>query len=92
MVDRGELEKWLSDLGIEGHGSSWLIAMFERMRSDPQAVDYVRPGASDVWGFLGAVRAWTGSPERRGIPSEQIPDLVAGAASEAVATEEPAAP
>lgn len=69
VVRRGELESWLNELGISGHGPSWLIAMFERLGEDPAATDYVQPGKDEVWHFLDRVGRWLSDPNRKGIPS-----------------------
>lgn len=68
VVDRGELESWLPELGVEGHGPSWLVALFERMGSDPSDAAYVRPRPGDVWDFVGAIKEWAGNTDRLGIP------------------------
>lgn len=69
VVDRGELESWLPYLEIEGKGSGWLVAMFERLGSDPTSIDFVKPREGDVWDFLGEIREWASDPDRRGIPA-----------------------
>jgi hypothetical protein len=69
VVRAGELESWLADLGITGHGSNWLVAMFERMGENPASSDYIIPAKSDVWAFLGEIKSWLADPLRRGIPS-----------------------
>ncbi len=69
VVRKGELESWLSELSVEGHGPDWLIKIFERMGDDPQDTNYVRAGNDDVWKFLKEVRMWMVNPERKGIPT-----------------------
>jgi hypothetical protein len=69
VVPIGEVESWLSSLGIAAAKDVWLTAIFERMRSDPNEADYVRPGQGDVWDFITAVANWTTDPTRRGMPS-----------------------
>lgn len=68
LVPNGEVESWLSDLGMTGKSSAWLIPMFDRLGSDDTAVDYVRPSSGDIWEFLGSIRAWLLNPNRSGIP------------------------
>lgn len=68
IVDRGELESWLPALAMRGHGPSWLVALFERMGSDPAHADYIDPAPGDVWDFVGLMKAWAAAPDRRGIP------------------------
>ena len=58
VVPVGELERWLPQLSVGGHGPPWLIEIFERMRSNVQAPDYVRPESGDVWAFLTGVLRW----------------------------------
>jgi hypothetical protein len=69
IVARGEVEAWLSNLNVPRSKSSWLRSIFEKMGSDINASDYVRPAANDVWDFLAHLRAWLVDPNRRGIPS-----------------------
>ncbi|MEF9979248.1 MAG: hypothetical protein RR834_12250, partial [Thermomonas sp.] len=69
VVQSGELESWMKDLGASGHGPSWLIEIFERMGEDSSRSNYVRPSASDVWSFVQQIRGWLVDPNRKGIPS-----------------------
>jgi AAA domain, putative AbiEii toxin, Type IV TA system/Overcoming lysogenization defect protein-like, TOPRIM domain len=68
VVERGEVEAWLSDLEVSRSKQSWLRSIFEKMGSDPSSLNYVKPAPGDVWDFLGRVRTWLADPERRGIP------------------------
>ncbi len=68
VVEDGELEAWLRSLGASGHGAVWLVDVFEKMGENPDAPGYVMPGGSDVWAFVGKIKAWLDNPERRGIP------------------------
>jgi hypothetical protein len=68
IVPTGELESWLKYLGISGHGSEWLIRVFERMREDAESEGYVKPSEDDVWEFISQVRGWLLEPGRKGIP------------------------
>lgn len=68
LVPSGEVESWLSDLGVVGKSTDWLVAMFERMGSDSSAAAYVKPTDVDVWAFLDEVRDWLLNPNRFGIP------------------------
>jgi ABC-type thiamine transport system ATPase subunit len=68
VVPTGELESWLQSLGATGHGSEWLMDIFERMGSERSSSGYVRPTAGDVWDFVRRVNAWLGQPDRKGIP------------------------
>lgn len=69
VVDRGELESGMPELGIPGKGPAWLIAMFQRMGDDPESSDYVRPTGGDVWAFVDSMRPWMTNAQRKGIPS-----------------------
>jgi len=66
VVRRGELENWLPELGVPGKKTNWTIAMLERLGSDPESVNYVAPGAGDVWEFMSRVISWIKNPARRG--------------------------
>jgi len=68
LVRKGELESWLSDLGINtGHGPSWLISMFERLGEDQESPDYVKPNDGDVWDFIGSIKKWLDNPNKNGL-------------------------
>lgn len=69
VVRNGELETWLPNLGVKGHGPAWLIDVFEKMGEDPESADYLRPNTGDVWAFLATVRTWLLEPTKRGIPN-----------------------
>ena len=68
VVQRGEVENWLTDLEVPRSKHSWLRSIFEKMGSDPTSPDYVKPKTGDVWDFMGQVRTWLVDPQRRGIP------------------------
>jgi energy-coupling factor transporter ATP-binding protein EcfA2 len=70
FVPNGEVESWLSHLGVGGHGSYWLVPMFERMGDDPNSPDYIKPSQGDVWDFIGTIKSWLANPARKGIPEE----------------------
>ncbi|MCC6264787.1 MAG: ATP-binding protein [Bryobacterales bacterium] len=69
VVPVGEVERWLSGLSVSGHASRWLIPMFEKLGSDPDAPGYVCPSDEDVWSFIRNIAAWIGNPHRHGIPT-----------------------
>lgn len=48
VVPNGELESWLGDLEVSGHGPSWLIEMFEKMGEDPESDNYLKPSDEDI--------------------------------------------
>ncbi len=68
VVPNGEVESWLKELGATGRMTEWLISMFELMKSDPSAADYVKPREGDVWDFIRNVAAWIENPQRKGMP------------------------
>lgn len=70
VVPGGEVESWLKNLGASGHGSKWLIEMFEKMGDSPESPNYLSPDAGDVWDFIGLAKKWLSDPERKGIPSQ----------------------
>lgn len=43
VVPGGEVESWLPELDVTGHGPDWLIEIFEKMRTDPRDGSYVKP-------------------------------------------------
>lgn len=66
VVRGGELENWLSALGVPGKKTDWTVAMLERLGADPMDTSYVRPASGDVWEFIGKVVAWIKNSSRRG--------------------------
>ena len=66
---KGELEAWLKNLGVPGHGPPWLIEMFSRLGSNPTDPKYVTPATNDVWAFIASVKNWVLDPDRKGIPT-----------------------
>lgn len=68
IVRDGELEFWLQNLGVEGHGPKWLIEIFEKMGEDPDNPNYLKPSEDDIWAFIGKVRLWCMNATRKGIP------------------------
>ncbi|WP_263833074.1 ATP-dependent nuclease [Sulfurospirillum oryzae] len=68
IVPNGELESWLKDLNIAGHGSTWLINIFEKMGEDTESHEYLKPSSNDVWAFIQNIRIWLFDPHRKGIP------------------------
>lgn len=67
IVPTGEVESWLPELSIAGHGPEWLGRLFDRMGSDPLQHDYVKPTPHDVWSFLGRVATWLANGSRKGV-------------------------
>jgi hypothetical protein len=73
IVPTGELECWLPELEVGGHGPEWLTAVFQRMGTDPGAKDYQRPASGGVWRFMQQVAAWIADPRRKGMGEVVIP-------------------
>ena len=69
VVRGGELESWVKDLHASGHGSNWLIDIFEKMGEDSSLPSYVKPQIGDVWDFISTIRRWLVNPQRKGIPT-----------------------
>lgn len=69
VVPYGELESWLKNLGISGHGPNWLIGIFEAMGEDPSSNTYIKPKEDDVWAFITSIRNWFLNSMRKGIPN-----------------------
>jgi hypothetical protein len=68
VVNGGELESWLKNLGASGHGPTWLIDIFERMGENPEEQNYLLPSNGDVWDFIGLIKSWIENPHKKGIP------------------------
>ena len=68
MVPGGELESWLLEKKIVGHGPGWLIKMFDAMGNDPAAPEYIKPSDGDVWEFVRTIKGWLTNAHRKGIP------------------------
>lgn len=58
VVTKGELESWLTELGVSGKGTEWTVEMLKRLGGDPGDEQYVRPGEGDVWDFVRDLIHW----------------------------------
>ncbi|MCA0348959.1 MAG: ATP-binding protein [Bacteroidetes bacterium] len=67
-VRKGEVEHWLSNLGVKAHKSVWLSEIFLKMGSNPSSSSYVKPTNDDVWNFIERISKWMNNGERKGIP------------------------
>lgn len=67
VIKNGELESWLKNLEVSGHGSKWLIDIFEKMGENPELEEYIKPTESDVWMFVKTIGNWLLNPNRKGI-------------------------
>jgi predicted ATPase len=66
VVPHGEVEAWLTELGIVSKKASWTVEMLERLGSDPHDARYVRPQPGDVWDFMRRIIKWVSDPQRKG--------------------------
>ena len=73
VVPTGELECWLTQLEVGGHGPEWLTQVFERMGTDSSQESYLHPGDGDVWRFMQRLAEWIGDPLRRGMADGAVP-------------------
>jgi AAA15 family ATPase/GTPase len=67
-VRTGEVEQWLQNLGVNAHKSVWLPKMFEKMGSDSNDSNFIKPSEGDVWEFIGRINTWMSNETRKGIP------------------------
>jgi hypothetical protein len=72
-VPPGELECWLPELEVGGHGPEWLTAVFQKMGTDPGEATYLRPVEGGVWRFMQQAARWIADPRRKGMRAEVIP-------------------
>jgi predicted ATPase len=73
LVPRGELESWLPELEVGGHGPEWLTQVFEKMGADPSSAGYFHPTEGGVWRFMQTVAAWIADPRRKGMGEDRVP-------------------
>ncbi|WP_107923474.1 AAA family ATPase [Lysinibacillus parviboronicapiens] len=66
-VPIGELEAWLSEIPLEGHGNTWITNKFELMGDNPDHENYIKPKDDDVWLFIKQIKDWFDNSERRGM-------------------------
>jgi len=66
VVRNGEVESWLSNLGVKSKKAAWTVEMLERLGDDPSNAAYVKPAADDVWDFTREVVRWVKDPGRKG--------------------------
>ncbi|HEX9939590.1 MAG TPA: AAA family ATPase [Longimicrobium sp.] len=73
IVPTGELECWLPELEVGGHGPEWLTAVFQKMGTDPRSHEFLHPTEGGVWRFLQSIARWIADPHRLGMRNEVIP-------------------
>lgn len=66
LVPGGELESWLSHLGVKDHGSDWFVNVFSKIGKSETDADYLRPGNDDIWKFIDEIAAWVNDSKRLG--------------------------
>lgn len=67
VVDVGELENWLHQLGCTNK-QWWLTDMLTRLGA-PDDANYVTATNGDVWDFVDNLASWLEDPARAGMPS-----------------------
>jgi hypothetical protein len=73
LVPYGELECWLPELEVGGHGPEWLTQVFARMGTDPREPGYQKPTGGGVWRFIQRLAVWVADPRRKGMREEHVP-------------------
>lgn len=68
VVDVGELENWLPQLGCTNK-QRWLTDMLTRLGA-PDDANYIAPGIGDVWDFVEQIARWLEDPARAGMPAD----------------------
>ncbi|MFA5184678.1 MAG: AAA family ATPase [Patescibacteria group bacterium] len=66
IVSEGEVEGWLGNLGVSGHGPRWLREMFQKIGQSESEPGYLRPTDDDVWNFINKISNWIKDPNRLG--------------------------
>ena len=66
-VRKGELESWLTTLGVSRNKTGWVTRIFEAMGSEPASQQYIRPSDNDVWDFLRHTLDWMSNSARKGM-------------------------
>jgi AAA domain, putative AbiEii toxin, Type IV TA system len=67
VVDVGELENWLPQLGCTNK-QRWLTDMLTCLGA-PDDANYIAPGIGDVWDFVEQIAHWLEDPARAGMPA-----------------------
>ena len=69
-VPVGELENWFAGKGVTGATKpGWLINAFRMMGDNPEAEDFLKPTATDIWDFVNEINSWIKNPNRKGLPN-----------------------
>jgi hypothetical protein len=68
IVPIGELECWLSNLGIpKDPKKTWIRRIFHKMGATVDDPNYLKPGPNDVWKFMDDIANWIKLPSRKGM-------------------------
>lgn len=69
VVPNGELESWLTDIGIvtTSNKKKWLLSVFDKLGGDPESEDFVQPSSNDIWEFVRSIASWINNPSRSGV-------------------------
>tara|TARA_R110002049_G_C9133622_1_gene559167 strand:+ start:526 stop:2205 length:1680 start_codon:yes stop_codon:yes gene_type:complete len=69
VVPNGELESWLTNIGVEPTNNKkyWLLSIFEVLGGDPDSDNYVNPSNNDIWEFIRNIASWINNPNRNGV-------------------------
>lgn len=69
VVPNGEIETWLSSVGISSgkHGAEWLIAMFDGIGQTETDANYLKPSSDDIWMFIDQINTWIENPNKLGL-------------------------
>jgi len=68
FVLNGELESWLKDLGVKGHGPKWVIEIINKMGENPNDKNFLMPGNGYVWKFISDISQWFLHPQKKRHP------------------------
>ena len=66
-MPKGGLETWIPNLHITGHGNTWVINFFDKLRKYAEKGREVEPSNDDVWKFIDLISEWLKNPERSGM-------------------------
>ena len=67
LVPPGEMESWLPQLEVTGHGPPWVEDVLSKIGKTPADANYLRPSENDVWAFVDRIEIWVADPSRSGM-------------------------
>lgn len=67
LVPVGELESWLSYLGVKRQKSDWINRLFEKVNQLEIEGNQLVPRDDDIWEFLDEIAVWINHPNRLGL-------------------------